>query len=137
MSQSVVLQARRPSETFESRRNTLPTSGFQELASSWREAGQNKGGKAHSSVREPFPFVLVKSLERCEDPQSHDSRDEAPTPAPGIKDQRTSLWFLVAIPRASSPLPFLCGHGSISALFGAEAAAKVSSHAGNSISSPF
>ncbi|CAI5789659.1 Hypothetical predicted protein, partial [Podarcis lilfordi] len=43
--------------------------------------------------REPFPnkcFVLVKSLERCDDPQGHTPRDEAPAPAPGTKNERPS-----------------------------------------------
>nr|XP_028559494.1 uncharacterized protein LOC114582561 isoform X2 [Podarcis muralis] len=53
-------------------------------------------GQLIRSGREPFPniyFVLVKSLERCDDPQGHTSKDEAPAPAPGTKNDRPSRWF--------------------------------------------
>nr|XP_028557578.1 uncharacterized protein LOC114581530 isoform X1 [Podarcis muralis] len=74
-----------------------------------REAGQSKGGKAPSSVWEPFPntyFVLAKSLERRGEHQGHASRDEAPAPAPGMKN-RTSRRFPAVVPRGASPLPLL------------------------------
>ncbi|CAI5789705.1 Hypothetical predicted protein [Podarcis lilfordi] len=75
-----------------------------------REAGQSKGGKAPSSVWEPFPntyFVLAKSLERRGERQGHASRDEAPAPAPGMKNRATSRRFPAVVPRGASPLPLL------------------------------
>nr|XP_034990966.1 uncharacterized protein LOC118094557 [Zootoca vivipara] len=75
-----------------------------------REAGQNKGGKAPTSVREPFPivyFVLAESLERRGEHQGHASRDEAPDLAPGMKKQKTSRRLPAAIPRSAAPLPIL------------------------------
>ncbi|CAI5789653.1 Hypothetical predicted protein [Podarcis lilfordi] len=46
-----------------------------------REAGQNKGGKAPTPVKEPSPkvyLVLAKSLERREDPQAKLAQDHLP-----------------------------------------------------------
>ncbi|XP_077773750.1 uncharacterized protein LOC114582562 [Podarcis muralis] len=72
---------------------------------------------AHVSVffagKEPFPngyFILVKSLDRCsgEDAQGQASRDEAPAPAPGMKNRTTSQRFPADVPRGASPLPLLC-----------------------------
>ncbi|CAI5789676.1 Hypothetical predicted protein [Podarcis lilfordi] len=80
-------------------------------AKSGGESGQNKGGKAPSSVWEPFPntyFVLAKSLERRGEHQGHASRDEAPAPAPGMKNRTTSRRFPAVVPCGVSPLPLLC-----------------------------
>ncbi|CAI5762097.1 Hypothetical predicted protein [Podarcis lilfordi] len=60
--------------------------------------------------REPFPnvyFVLAKSLERHGDHQGHTSRDEAPAPAPGMKNRTTSWRFPADVPHNASPLPLL------------------------------
>nr|XP_028559498.1 uncharacterized protein LOC114582562 isoform X2 [Podarcis muralis] len=78
-----------------------------------READQNKGGKTPTSGKEPFPngyFILVKSLDRCsgDDAQGQASRDEAPAPAPGMKNRTTSQRFPADVPRGASPLPLLC-----------------------------
>ncbi|CAI5789690.1 shock HSP 90-beta [Podarcis lilfordi] len=75
-----------------------------------QEAGQSKGGKAPTSVWEPFPntyFVLAKSLERRGERQGHASRDEAPAPAPGMKNRTTSRRFPANVPRGAFPLPLL------------------------------
>nr|XP_028559138.1 uncharacterized protein LOC114582354 isoform X2 [Podarcis muralis] len=67
---------------------------------------EDRLGQLIRSGREPFPniyFVLVKSLERCDDPQGHTSRDEAPAPAPGTKNNRPSWWFPAPDPRLPHP----------------------------------
>nr|XP_028558619.1 uncharacterized protein LOC114582029 [Podarcis muralis] len=67
---------------------------------------EDRLGQLIRSGREPFPniyFVLVKSLERCDDPQGHTSRDEAPAPAPRMKNDRPSWWFLAPDPRLPPP----------------------------------
>nr|XP_028559104.1 uncharacterized protein LOC114582329 isoform X2 [Podarcis muralis]XP_028559105.1 uncharacterized protein LOC114582329 isoform X2 [Podarcis muralis] len=73
----------------------------------WSDARTvEKWGALLRSGREPFPniyFVLVKSLERCDDPQGHTSRDEAPAPAPGTKNNRPSWWFPAPDPRLPHP----------------------------------
>ncbi|XP_053228500.1 uncharacterized protein LOC128405665 [Podarcis raffonei] len=76
-----------------------------------REARQYEGGKAPTSGREPFPnvyFVLAKSLEGRGERgkhQDHTSRDEAPAPAPGIKNDRTSRRFPAPDPDPRLPHP--------------------------------
>ncbi|XP_077773730.1 uncharacterized protein LOC114582029 [Podarcis muralis] len=67
---------------------------------------EDRLGQLIRSGREPFPniyFVLVKSLERCDDPQGHTSRDEAPAPAPGTKNNRPSRRFPAPDPRLPHP----------------------------------
>ncbi|CAI5789657.1 Hypothetical predicted protein [Podarcis lilfordi] len=62
-------------------------------------------------MREPFPnkcFVLVKSLERRDDPQGHTSRDEPPAPASGMKNERPLWRFPAPDPRLPPPPSILC-----------------------------
>ncbi|XP_077773735.1 uncharacterized protein LOC144325164 [Podarcis muralis] len=97
---------------------------------------EDRLGQLIRSGREPFPniyFVLVKSLERCDDPQVLGQREQrgpsivfGPSEAhsymmscllqratlPGMRLQlmmgeRTSRWFLAGNPHISSPLPLL------------------------------
>ncbi|XP_077778155.1 uncharacterized protein LOC114588635 [Podarcis muralis] len=76
-----------------------------------REARQYEGGKAPTSGREPFPnvyFVLARSLEgrgKRGEHQDRASRDEAPAPAPGIKNDRTSRRFPEPDPDPRLPQP--------------------------------
>ncbi|CAI5789667.1 Hypothetical predicted protein [Podarcis lilfordi] len=83
---------------------------FQDLLSSLTMAAA-KASLLKRAGREPFPnvyFVLAKSLEGRGDSQGHASRDEAPAPAPGMKNQTTSRRFLTDVLHGASPLPFLC-----------------------------
>ncbi|CAI5789658.1 Hypothetical predicted protein [Podarcis lilfordi] len=71
----------------------------------------DKLGQLIRSGREPFPnkcFVLVKSLERRDDPQGHTSRDEPPAPASGMKNERPLWRFPAPDPRLPPPPSILC-----------------------------